>query len=123
MCIRDSSSTGNNFGAEIYARNGGTSSNYAVYATASGGSTNYAGYFSGTTYSVYSASGTKSFKIDHPLDPENKYLVHSSVESNDMMNLYNGNVTTDASGQAKVNLPSYFTALNKDCLLYTSRCV
>lgn len=114
LLVAADSSTGNNFGAEIYARNGGTSSNYAVYATASGGSTNYAGYFSGTTYSVYSASGTKSFKIDHPLDPENKYLVHSSVESNDMMNLYNGNVTTDASGQAKVNLPSYFTALNKD---------
>lgn len=103
-----------NYGITAYARGGTTSTNYAVYASASGGATNYAGYFSGSTYSVYSASGTKSFKIDHPLDPENKYLVHSSVESNDMMNLYNGNVTTDASGQAKVKLPSYFTALNKD---------
>jgi hypothetical protein len=103
-----------NYGITAYARGGTTSTNYAVYATANGGATNYAGYFSGSTYSVYSASGTKSFKIDHPLDPENKYLVHSSVESNDMMNLYNGNVTTDASGVAKVKLPSYFTALNMD---------
>ena len=32
-----------------------------------------------------------SFKIDHPLDPANKYLYHSFVESPDMMNIYNGN--------------------------------
>lgn len=41
-----------------------------------------------------------SFKIDHPLDPANKYLYHSFVESPDMMNIYNGNVTTDAEGKA-----------------------
>ena len=55
-----------------------------------------------------------SFKIDHPLDPENKYLYHSFVESPDMMNIYNGNVTTDAKGDAVVELPKYFEALNKD---------
>jgi hypothetical protein len=47
------------------------------------------------------------FKIDHPLDPENKYLSHSFVESPDMMNIYNGNVVTDASGYATVTLPDY----------------
>ena len=31
-----------------------------------------------------------SFRIDDPLDPENKYLSHSFVESLDMMNVYNG---------------------------------
>jgi len=31
-----------------------------------------------------------------------------------MMNIYNGNVTTDASGTATVTLPAYFDALNKD---------
>ena len=41
-----------------------------------------------------------SFKIDHPLDPSEKYLYHSFVESPDMMNIYNGNVTTDAQGNA-----------------------
>ena len=55
-----------------------------------------------------------SFKIDHPLDPANKYLYHSFVESPDMMNIYNGNVTTDAAGQAVVNLPDWFEALNRD---------
>lgn len=55
-----------------------------------------------------------SFRIDHPLDPDNKYLYHSFVESPDMMNLYNGNVTTDENGVAVVEMPSYFSALNKD---------
>jgi hypothetical protein len=55
-----------------------------------------------------------SFKIDHPLDPENKYLYHSFVESPDMMNIYNGNVTTDANGDAVITLPEWFEALNKD---------
>lgn len=57
---------------------------------------------------------TGSFKIDHPLDPANKYLSHSFVESPDMMNIYNGNVTTDSNGDATVILPNYFEALNKD---------
>ncbi|MFH1892625.1 MAG: hypothetical protein ABIK83_08090 [Candidatus Zixiibacteriota bacterium] len=55
-----------------------------------------------------------SFRIDHPLDPENKYLQHSFVESPDMMNIYNGNVTTDTNGNAEVILPGYFDPLNKD---------
>jgi hypothetical protein len=55
-----------------------------------------------------------TFKIDHPLDPENKYLYHSFVESPDMMNIYNGNITTDTNGEAVVDMPDYFDALNKD---------
>jgi len=58
--------------------------------------------------------GSGSFKIDHPLDPANKYLSHSFVESPDMMNVYNGNITTDKHGFATVNLPDYFEALNGD---------
>ncbi len=58
--------------------------------------------------------GSGSFKIDHPLDPENKYLYHSFVESPDMMNVYNGNVVTDAAGYASVELPDWFEALNKE---------
>jgi hypothetical protein len=54
------------------------------------------------------------FLIDHPLDPEHKWLRHSFVESPDMMNVYNGNVTTNSSGVAVVKLPAYFTALNRD---------
>ena len=75
----------------------------------------YAGYFagdvdvSGTLY-----ASTKHFKIDHPLDPANKYLVHTSVESSEDMNIYTGNVVTDQAGNAVVNLPDWFQALNAD---------
>jgi trimeric autotransporter adhesin len=60
------------------------------------------------------SKGSGSFKIDHPLDPANKYLYHSFVESPDMMNVYNGNITTDRRGLATVVLPDYFEALNRD---------
>ncbi|MEK6702636.1 MAG: beta-propeller fold lactonase family protein, partial [Planctomycetota bacterium] len=60
------------------------------------------------------SKGGGSFKIDHPLDPENKFLYHSFVESPDMMNVYNGNITTDADGYATITLPDYFEALNRD---------
>jgi hypothetical protein len=59
-------------------------------------------------------AGTKDFKIDHPLDPSNKYLVHASVESSEMKNIYDGNVTTDSQGHATVQLPGWFQALNTD---------
>jgi hypothetical protein len=55
-----------------------------------------------------------SFRIDHPLDPENKYLSHSFVESPDMMNIYNGNVVLDGLGDAVIELPEWFPALNRD---------
>jgi trimeric autotransporter adhesin len=58
--------------------------------------------------------GSGSFKIDDPLDPANKYLSHSFVESPDMMNVYNGNIVTDRRGMATVILPDYFEALNRD---------
>ena len=56
----------------------------------------------------------KGFKIDHPLDPENRNLYHWCVESPDIMNIYNGNATTDVNGEATVVLPDYFEALNGD---------
>jgi hypothetical protein len=55
-----------------------------------------------------------AFKIDHPLDPENKYLVHSLVESPDMMNIYNGIATLDGKGEVWVSLPDWFEALNAE---------
>ena len=60
------------------------------------------------------SKGGGSFKIDHPLDPENQYLYHSFVESPDMMNVYNGNVVLDEGGEATVELPEWFEALNRD---------
>ena len=58
--------------------------------------------------------GGGSFKIDDPIDPANKYLSHSFVESPDMMNIYNGIVTLDAHGSAVVTMPEWFDALNRD---------
>jgi hypothetical protein len=57
---------------------------------------------------------SKKFKIDHPLDPANKYLYHASVESSEMMNVYTGNVVLDANGEATVQLPDWFEAVNAD---------
>jgi hypothetical protein len=76
----------------------------------------YAGQFWGAVniYGNLSTSGTKSFKIDHPLDPSNKYLYHSSVESSDMKNVYDGVVVLDAKGEAVVVLAAWLEALNKE---------
>ena len=61
------------------------------------------GYFAGNlNVGGTLTKGGGSFKIDHPLDPANKYLSHSFVESPDMMNIYNGNVTTDRRGRRRV---------------------
>lgn len=60
------------------------------------------------------AKGGGTFKIDHPLDPKNQYLIHSFVESPEMMNIYSGNAKTDNSGFVTVTLPAYFEAANKD---------
>lgn len=90
-------------GEAIYGSNGGSNSN------------GYAGYFNGRVAVLGSLSkGGGSFKIDHPLDPRNKYLYHSFVESPDMKNIYDGVVVLDANGEASVTLPDWFGALNRD---------
>jgi hypothetical protein len=74
-----------------------------------------AGWFSGNVEVTGTLNaGTKAFKIDHPLDPANKYLLHAAVEAPDMTTVYNGNVNTDGNGDATVILPDYFEALNAD---------
>jgi hypothetical protein len=82
---------------------------------ATGSPAGWAGYFQGNVNVTGTLSkGAGAFKIDHPLDPQNRYLYHSFVESPDMMNLYNGIVTTDQRGYATVHLPDWFEALNRD---------
>lgn len=58
------------------------------------------------------ATGAKTFLIDHPLDPENRYLRHYSMESPEVLNVYRGNVVLDANGEGVVTLPGYFDAIN-----------
>ena len=98
---------------------------YGIFATTDtgtavfGGSLNvapsWAGFFDGdvnVTGTLTKAAG--AFRIDHPLDPENKYLSHSFVESPDMKNIYDGVAVFDAAGEAIVTLPDWFEALNED---------
>jgi hypothetical protein len=85
-----------------------------IYAAPTTGNT-IAGLFGGDVQiqgNLTKSSG--SFKIDHPLDPANKYLYHSFVESPDMKNIYDGTVTLDKKGEAVVPMPDYFGALNQD---------
>jgi hypothetical protein len=75
-----------------------------------------AGFFIGSVRILgdLNVNGTKNFRIDHPLDPENKYLVHAAIESSEVLNIYSGNITTDGNGEAVVSLPAWFEVLNKD---------
>jgi len=68
----------------------------------------------GQIYADTIYSPGKFFLLDHPLDPANKFLLHSCVESNEQKNVYDGVVTTDSNGDATVTLPDYFQALNGD---------
>ena len=78
-------------------------------------SSGFAGDFHGNVNVTGTLSkGMGTFKIDHPLYPQDKFLYHSFVESPDMMNVYNGTVTLNDYGEATVKLPQYFEALNKD---------
>jgi hypothetical protein len=128
--VGDGIGDGRNYGTYGYASSGNW--NAGVYGYASGstntdtligvyggvgstGNPKYAGYFAGNvTVTGTLSKGGGSFQIDHPLDPQNKYLYHSFVESPDMMNIYNGNCRTDASGYSTVTLPKWFEALNRD---------
>ncbi len=81
----------------------------------------FAGYFEGDVFisgnidmlTQFNAAD-KFFRIDHPLTPTEKYLYHSTVESPERKNIYDGVVTTDANGYATVQLPEYFEALNTE---------
>jgi hypothetical protein len=116
-------------GVNASGGNGGYVGGDGVYA--SGGNGGYAGdgifafpgsgaeAYAGNFYGDVDVSGTLSktggsFKIDHPLDPANKYLYHSFVESPDMKNIYDGTLVTDGSGTAIVTMPGWFEALNTD---------
>jgi hypothetical protein len=62
----------------------------------------------------FTATGTKSFSIDHPFDPENKYLIHYCTEGPEPQNVYNGVVRTGVDGYAWIQLPDYFEEVNRD---------
>ena len=94
-------------------------SGYGVYgqATVAGGYGVYGQAQNNSDFGVFSngrlgGSGTKSFMIDHPLDPENAYLLHYSSEGPEALNIYSGTVFLDGTGSAWIDLPEYFEAIN-----------
>jgi hypothetical protein len=97
--------------------------NFGVYGQTSSDN-GYGGYFYGDVHVAgdLSASGSKPFKIDHPLDPANQYLYHYSMESSEVLNQYSGNVILDENGEAWVELPAWFETLNSD-FRYQLTCV
>jgi len=62
----------------------------------------------------FGATGPKAFRIDHPKDPENKYLHHYCAEGPEPQNIYNGVIILDANGSAEIRLPDYFADINRD---------
>jgi hypothetical protein len=125
--VRGQSSNGNALSGEtgtgvaVYANNTSKSTWSTLASSLAGvyGHSGDVGTWGGYFYGNVNVSGalsksSGSFKIDHPLDPANRYLYHSFVESPDMMNVYNGNLVTDAEGRAVVEMPAYFEALNRD---------
>jgi trimeric autotransporter adhesin len=115
----DSSSfTGSGGTGGVFQGGAGHIGGYGIYVTggfsgASGANT-AAGVFEGDVLITGTLYGGTVSRIDHPLDPANKFLSHSAVESSDMKTIYDGNVTTDANGEAVVQLPDWFEALNRD---------
>jgi hypothetical protein len=84
------------------------------FLTLQGTSTSFQAITAGTINTGSLVATVKNFRIDDPLDPKNKWLYHSTIESPAMTNLYDGNVVTDGRGFAVVQLPHYFQALNRD---------
>lgn len=108
-------------GHAIHGYSGHTSTGYGVYGESAGSEgIGVVGYCaSGSGFGVYcygdfAVSGSKAFRIDHPADPENKYLVHYSTESPEVLNFYSGKVVLDGGGSAVVELPPYFARINRD---------
>jgi hypothetical protein len=96
--------------AAVDARNDATSGGVYGLIGRTSSSTGFGVYSSGN----FGASGTKSFRIDHPDDPAHKYLFHYATESPEVLNAYRGTVTLNQQGEATIDLPPYFAKINKD---------
>jgi hypothetical protein len=55
-------------------------------------------------------AATKNFRINHPLDPERRFLIHACLEGPENAVYYRGQGRLEG-GHARVQLPDYFEAL------------
>jgi hypothetical protein len=95
----------------VWGRSASTASNaYGVYGEEPLGGAGHAVFADGSL----AATGAKLFQIDHPLHPETHYLNHFCTEGPEPYNVYRGTVVLDANGEAWVQLPDYFEAINRD---------
>jgi hypothetical protein len=107
----------------VVAVTDGADGSVGVYGRANtGGFVNYGvkGHsVSATGYGIYSdgrsgAAGTKEFRIDHPADPKNKYLIHYSAEGPEPLLIYAGTARLDRNGEVWVELPDYFESITRE---------
>jgi hypothetical protein len=109
----------NNYGYGIYGTSPTGGGGAGVYGSGWAGLYGIGGtyglYCVGAAYvSGYLTKAGGGFTIDHPVDPENKFLVHGFVEAPVMTNVYRGKVTLDANGTAEITLPGYYDATNEN---------
>jgi len=100
----------------VAANTSPTVDTYAVWGIDNTGGVGFAGVFTGdvAVSGNLDVQGSKNFRIDHPLDPENRYLVHAAIESDEVLDQYTGNVVLGADGSAWVQLPDWFESINTD---------
>lgn len=117
----ETSSTGDGVRGEVLGGNLGSAvagihhaNGIGVYGTAASGGS--AGFFEGNVYvtGTCCSMASATTRIDNPLDPANKYLNQSLIQSADMLSVINGNVTLDNTGEAIITVPAWFEAVTGD---------
>jgi len=76
----------------------------------------WAGYFWGDVGIHGEIVDTKSLDlvVDHPADPQGRYLRQAAVVASERLTVVRGTVTLDEKGEARVAAPSWFEAVARD---------
>ena len=98
----------------LLVNNGGLTVNSGGLTVRNGGLsvTNGSLTVTGGILTVAGGAAAKNFRIPHPLDPENRDLVHSCLEGPEIAVFYRGEGKL-VNGTARVELPPYFEALTR----------
>jgi hypothetical protein len=97
----------NSDGLHGYSKNG-----FGLFATSDN---NKAGYFVGDVEVTGKITSTNvTLQVADPRSPQTQVLNQAQVASDQMLDIYSGQVSLDANGSAVVDLPSWFETLNGD---------